>query len=203
VFCARIGDYPLPEFRYVPLTADLAPQNDAEGPAVVRDVLTCLDHADPGAEMVPAVMSDQLRDAALDAWQVALTDIDEQWMLRTDPRNIEPSVPAVMRKAAQMVRNHGKALGDRQPDVVLRLQQRFDQRIQRQVRQIMRDYENHPVEGAVALGRAVDDLRLPRPEPMQPLPPIERDRDIHLVCWVAVVPVESSDPRGQGLPARR
>ena len=188
VFCARIGDHPLPEFRYVPLSHDLTPQIDEAGPVVVSDVLACLDHADPVSETVPAVMSDQLRDAALDAWQVALTDIDEQWTLRTDPRNVEPSVPAVMRRAAQMVRDHGKALGDRQPDVVLRLQQRFDQRVQRQVRQILRDHENHPVEGATALGRAVDDLRLPRPEPVQPLPPIERDRDIHLVCWVAIVP---------------
>lgn len=25
-------------------------------------------------------------------------------------------------------------------------------------------------------------------QPVQPLPPIKRHRDIHLVCWVAVVP---------------
>lgn len=188
VFCARIGDHPQPELRYVPLTSDLRPQQEGGASVVVRDVLACLDHADPRLDSVPATMSDGLRDAALDAWQVALTDIDDQWMLRTDPRNVEPSVPAVMRRAAQMVRDHGKALGDRQPDVIARLQQRVDQRVQRQVRQIVRDFENHAAEGAVALGVAVDDLRLPRPEPVQPLPPIERDRDIHLVCWVAIVP---------------
>ncbi|HZI97208.1 MAG TPA: helicase-related protein, partial [Actinomycetales bacterium] len=193
VFCARIGDHPLPEFRYVPLTPDLETQTDSVGPVVVRDVLACLDHADPVDETKAAVMSDELRAAALNAWQVAMTDIDEQWMLRTDPRNIEPSVPAVMRRAARLVREHGQALGDRQPDVVLRLQQRFDQRVQREVRQILREHERHPVDGAIALGRAVDDLRLPRPEPVQPLPPIERDRDIHLVCWMLITAAKTED----------
>ncbi len=188
VFCARVGDHPAPEFRYVPLTADLTPQMVAGRPVVVRDVLACLDHADPVADTARASLSDALRDAVFDAWQVALDDIDEDWAFRGDPRNIEPEVPPVMLRAAALVREHGLALADRQDDVVLRLGQRVEPRIQSEVRGILREHMRHPVEAALALARAVDDLRLPVPTPVAPLPPIDRDRDVHLVTWVSIAP---------------
>src|SRR5207245_966281 len=76
-------------------------------PIVIDDTLACLDRARPPEEW------DTLRDldedtyrAAFEAWTIANDHIVERWNHLADPANLAPSVPAVMRRAAQEVRDH-------------------------------------------------------------------------------------------------
>jgi hypothetical protein len=57
-------------------------------------------------------------DAAFDAREVARRHISEEWQYRTDPRNLTPPVPAVRRRAADLVRRAGAVVGDAHDDLV-------------------------------------------------------------------------------------
>jgi hypothetical protein len=66
VFCARVGDHEKPIYRYLPLTGDLTTRTTqtATGedvPYVVRETLSCLSHADPGADTTPALLTGSTR----------------------------------------------------------------------------------------------------------------------------------------------
>lgn len=66
MFCARVGDHEKPIYRYLPLTGDLTTRTTqtATGedvPYVVRETLSCLSHADPGADTTPALLTGSTR----------------------------------------------------------------------------------------------------------------------------------------------
>jgi hypothetical protein len=102
-----------------------------------------------------------------------------------DPANLQPSVPKVMRDAAELVRQHGSHLGKAQDDLVERLQAPYSPRILRAVREGLaqpgssRQRIDHLAELADRLGL----VRQPAPEP---LPAIEED-DIRVMCWIAII----------------
>jgi hypothetical protein len=65
VFCARVGDHPEPQFRFVPLD---------RGAEVVGDTLSCLAAASSTADS-PRVLDAAMHEAAYDAWARARGDI--------------------------------------------------------------------------------------------------------------------------------
>ena len=184
VFCARVGDSRDPQYRYVNMA-------DAEVPVVVADVLSCLRHAYSTAH-TERVLDDDTHAQAYDAWAVAKESIFDSWLFATDPRNLEPEIPKVMRDAAELVRTHPPA-GVDQADVDRlydTLNSPYAERVRRQIREAI----NHSETAAEQVAGILDVVRrlsLTRPETPEPLPIIEED-DIHLVCWMAIVPASGT-----------
>jgi hypothetical protein len=197
VFCARIADHPTPWFRYVPLTVDYhVERDDTDQPVVIDDTLTCLSHANPVDPTAPSIfVGDQHQDlsqAAFGAWAAAKAHIHAGWMFNADPANIVRPVPRVMRDAATLVRTKGAFLGDRQDDLVERLEARYALRVQRAVRDVLTQGhigERVKITQLVSLADQLGLIQQPAPEP---LPPITPD-DIHLICWTAIAVGGSAD----------
>jgi hypothetical protein len=186
VFCARIADHPKPWFRYVPLDAGLRPVVAEDGsPIVVDDTLTCLSWADPTAAGGPSVSSvfesgvaaAASYEAAFDAWAVARRHIQEAWMFNADPANLSRPVPRVMRDAAALVRSAGAFLGDRQDDLVGRLEAPYASRILREIRSVLTSTGLSDRAQVAALLEAADRLGLvvqPAPQPRDRCPSSRR-----------------------------
>jgi hypothetical protein len=132
-------------------------------------------------------------DAAFDAWAVAKAHIHDAWMFNADPANLTRPVPRVMRDAADLIRAHGAQLGDRQDDLIARLEAPYAARIQRAIRDLLNDGTLTDRDKASQLLTLADHLGLVRQPTPQPLPAIDSD-DIHLVCWTVILP-------GIGVPA--
>lgn len=182
VFCARVGDHPQVQFRYIAVADD-------GNRSVVSETLACLAIAQPlaGAD-TERFMTDELLTAAFDAWALAKDDIDERWREASDPRALAPEVPRVMRDAVEIIRAHKPPeLTQEQADTLVdALEQAFPERIQRLFRRALRASDD-PIEQARAIAATVAELGLQPAPPPVPLPAITTD-DVHLVCWLAVVP---------------
>jgi hypothetical protein len=115
-------------------------------------------------------------------------------MWATDPRNLQPEVPKVMRDAAELVRTNpppaiDQAAVDRLYDT---LNAPYAERVRKQVRAVL-NAPSPAAEKVAALVEVVERLALtPPPEP-KPLPLID-EADINLVCWMAIVPTEDRPP---------
>ncbi len=201
VFCARIGDHPKAWFRYVPVTDDLAvrtlpadeTRNLPERPEVIDDTLAALAAADPRTDTTQAHLPQETYDAAFDAWAAARDHILTAWTHQTDPANLAPSIPKVMRDAAGHVDAHGGFLGEAQDNLAARLKAPYPNRVQRQIRDILVGRDATDQGKVEALYDIVNRLGLTPPPPVQPLPPITAD-DIHLVCWTAITPAAKEGP---------
>jgi hypothetical protein len=180
VFCARVGDSSELQFRYVTL-------DDQERPIILGDVLSCLRHAESATD-TERVLNEATHAMAYVAWAAARQNILESWMWATDPRNLAPEVPRVMREAAELIRKFpppgiDQSAADRLYDV---LNAPYAERVRRQVREVLQS-EDSPEERSSTLADLVERLALTPPTLPAPLPIIEED-DIHLVCWMAIVP---------------
>lgn len=182
VFCARVGDSPDPQFRYVNMA-------DPDAPVVVSDVLACLKHAyaTVGTERV---LTDDAHAMAYQAWEHAKASIYESWLWSTDPRNLQPEVPKVMRDAAELVRTNppedmDQAAVDRLYDT---LNAPYAERVRRQVRAVLNSTDS-PAGKVLALADVVERLALTPPPDPKPLPIIE-ESDIHLICWLTITAAE-------------
>ncbi len=182
VFCARVGDHPRVQFRYVDIT-------DPSSPEVIDDTLACLANArPPDGFATPRVLDDKAHMAAFDAWKVAKAHIVAQWNFAADPANLTPSVPKTMHDAAQLVRdNPPEEMTIQEQDwLISSLQAPYPERVQNRVRRILAG-DQAPVEKVRSLAElAAEEGMRPLPDP-EPLPEITEE-DVHLVCWLSVVP---------------
>jgi hypothetical protein len=184
VFCAKVGDHPDAVFRYVQLP-------DGEDPIVVPDTLAALTHAqaDPDTHRV---LDEETLQGAYGAWSLARADIHRQWMVASDPRNLQPEIPKVMRDAADTVRANPVGWDVAKVDLLVgTLESPYSERVRKEVRDALRT-SGSPVEQAMALEEAVARLGLRPPEPPEPLPVIDPD-DVNLVCWQAIVPTPTTE----------
>jgi hypothetical protein len=189
VFCARVADRKQPQFRYVVSPAD-------REPVVITDTLACLTHARPDqGPDAPRILAEETLELAFNAWDRAQRNIVSSWNEASDPRALAPEVPKAMRDAAALVRSTAPPgwTQERADALVEKLEENYPERIQRQVRDAMRSSEVAS-EQAGAIAAKVEELGLePSPAP-EPLPPITAD-DVHLVCWLAIVPSTSGDSK--------
>jgi hypothetical protein len=194
VFCARIGEHPIPWFRFVAADAttwlpldrkDLI--SDEIIPWIEADTLTCLIAADPKHDDTARELSDEAAVGAFGAWERAQADIYDSWTLLTDPANLEPKVAKALRDAIQLVWDHGGHLGVDQEDLAARLGGSWDNSVVTEVRHIIRNEELSYVQRITALREYVTEIGLPIPEKPKPLAAVRRD-DIRVVCWMAVTP---------------
>ena len=182
VFCARVGDRPEPQFRYVACPPD-------EDPVVVGDTLVSLTHARPDeGPDTPRVLSEDTLELAFTAWAHAQADVVERWNQASDRRTLAPEVPKPMRDAAALIRSTPPPgwTQDQADTLVEKLEEAYPERIQRQIRDALRSSDSSS-EQAGAVAAAVEQLGLEPSPPPEPLPPITAE-DVHLVCWVGIVP---------------
>ena len=180
VFCARVGDHPSPQFRYVSF-------ENPEEPEILGDTLTSLFHAEARPD-TERVLSEETHARAYDAWELAREHIYSEWLKATDPMNLLPKVPKTMRDAADLLRRYPPS--DVPQTEIERLVEAIEApyaaRIQKVIRDAMRD-EEQPARQAVAVARAAKELGLEPSQPPEVLPVIGPE-DVHLVCWLAIVP---------------
>jgi hypothetical protein len=180
VFCARVGDHPLVQYRFVSL--------DGPAPVIVGDTLTALARARADATTV-RVLPEDVRQAAYVAWTVARRDIFDSWKRGEDPRNLQPPVPKAMRDAAALLRRTPPPAGmsqDAVDEAIDAIEAPYGARILRMFRDVLANGQSD-LERAATVLALVRELGLrpaPAPEPL----PVIADDDIHLVCWMALVP---------------
>jgi len=179
VFCARVADHPVPQYRYVAY-------EESQEPEIIADTLTCLFQAEATPE-TERVLDEQTHERAYDAWARARQDIFEQWQKATDPRHLQPKVPKTMREAAQLLRAHPprNLTQEEVEHLIDALEAPYGARIEKIIREAMRA-EAQPARQAEAVAAKAQELGLEPPEPVSALPVIEPD-DVHLVCWTAIV----------------
>jgi Helicase conserved C-terminal domain len=180
VFCARIGDHERVQFRYVDV-------RDPSVPAIVADTLACLAQAlcPDGTERV---LDEDTYSGAFPAWDIARNDIVIEWNRASDPANLVTPVPAIMHRAADLVRAHKPSdmAIDEADWLIDTLQAPYPERVQREIRRIVvSDYPD--VEKVRSLHRLAGELGLAPSPPPEPLPEIS-ENDVHLVCWLAISP---------------
>jgi superfamily II DNA or RNA helicase len=184
VFCARVGNHVDPQFRYVSVASP-------DEPTVTPDVLTCLRAAtsNPATERQ---LDDETYQTAFGAWALAKSDILETWTRFTDIRNLQPEIPRAMRDAVALIEACPPPGLDQQQVEELHdaLNAPYPERILRQVREALSLDTNE--EKATALAALRTRLALTAPPDPQPLPTIDAG-DVHLVCWMAVVPISETD----------
>jgi hypothetical protein len=186
VFCARIGHHQKPWFRFV--AADPAtwqPMLDADGlPVIIADTLTALVVADPGGEATEAHLPNGSMTGVYSAWEFAQEDIFNTWTWMTDAKNLRPDVPLALREAAILVAEHGDFLGAEQNALLQKLNAKWDKEIVDSVRLIVRSDDSNT--GKLRnLSEYVQSQGLKAPEPVKPLPVVQRD-EVRVVCWMAV-----------------
>lgn len=186
VFCARIGDHPRPQYRWVPLTVE---GTDIDAEYMTDDTLTCLGKA-VCTQDTARVLPDSITELAYDAWETARLDILDRWLEGADPRRMQPAIPKPMRDAADLLRSHAsKDLPyDRLHTLLDAVETPYDTRTQGMMRQALDEHENER-DRVDAVIRLVDELGLQPPPPVEPLPEID-EQDINLVTWMALVPSE-------------
>ena len=127
---------------------------------------------------------------------MARDDIVARWNEASDPRALAPQVPKAMRDAAELIRDQAPSgWTQEQSDALLnKLEDAYPARIQREIRGAMRSSKD-PVEQANAIAERVHLLGLEPSPPPKPLPPI-LDDDVHLICWLAIVPDTNNQRAG-------
>lgn len=188
VFCARVADHPRPKFAFVSY-------GDPSAPTVSENELTCLAAAHSTAD-TERHLSPEMHGLAYEAWAAARSRLYQSWLESTDPRNLQPRVPKAMREAiALLTTNPPPEQPQAEIERTIRsLQGAYGPRDQRTIREAMRASDS-PVEAAEAVITAVRELRLEPPRPPEPLPVIAED-DVHVVCWMAIVPEDEPDFQG-------
>ncbi len=184
VFCIRVADWKKPLFRYV---------GPGDGGSPVADTLACLDRARPPAGFgTSRVLDDDTHRQAFEAWERARTDVVVRWNHLADKANLEPRIPPILSRAAQIIRSHAPSTStqaeiDRAVDS---LQAPYSPRTIRAFRGALKSARD-PTEQARRVLEIIQDLGLEPYEPPKPLPEITTD-DVHLVCWMAIVPASEA-----------
>jgi hypothetical protein len=99
-----------------------------------------------------------------------------------------------MNRAADLVRHHvpQRMTREEADRLVDALQAPYPERVVRQFRRALAASDD-AVEQVNDIARLVAELGLEPAPPPVPLPEIEED-DVHLVCWLAIVPAIDSHP---------
>jgi len=171
-FCAKVGGRVF--YRFVLL----------EGSKIIRDTLGCLKIISC-TEGTPRHLPRQLAESAYGAWNTARKDIFEEWMLATDPANLQPKIRPALRAAADQLRKFPppKITQGDIDNAVESLEAPWGVRIEKVIREAMESSS-----GIAASEAIIEKVRLLGLQPYKapaPLPPIEEE-DIELVCWMGV-----------------
>ena len=180
VFCVRVGNWPQPLFRYIETT---------EEPTIVAETLACLDRARPTAGFdTPRILDGDTHRGAFDAWNIARDDTVDRWNFLADKANLEPNIPATLRRAGDLLRKHPPPdlTQDKLDETIDSIIAPYTTRTTRLTRAAMATSPD-PAKQVQNILQVVRDLGLQPYTPPKPLPEISAD-DVHLVCWLALEP---------------
>ena len=191
-FCARIGDEVF--MRFVPRGWEYMKPDGDEDDVLVKDTLTCLKRIECTAE-TERILPQGIRDRVYDAWRRAREDIYSQWQEQTDPLNVQPDIRKLFREVGEHLRNHwpDDMTQDKLQTTVASVEAPWPRRYERELREVYEDETLSPVETSRELVEKVEDLGLQPYEAPDPLPELEEEDEVKLVCWMAVTSVENSE----------
>ncbi len=201
VFCARVGDHPRPQFRFVatdrsgdhPITDETKPplrtDHAVGGPdhTITDETLACLDAARPADGFdTPRQLDDASVAGAFEAWTVAQADIVKKWNYLADKANLEPTVPPRLRRAAELLEQHPPpGLDHKDLERALdTIRAPYPERTIRTIQSAMSSADD-PAEQVQNILGVIKNLGLQPYEAPQPLPEIAT-QDVHLVVWLAL-----------------
>lgn len=193
-FCARIGDELY--LRFVPVADG---EDDVE--EMIRETLACLKRieCDPDTQRH---LPQEAMNGVYDAWEEAREDVFRQWQHQTDPRNVQPDVPRILREVGDHIAQHPPSDVEQSvaQDTRDAIEAPLSRREQREFREIYEDDDLGPIEKSNLFVDKVDELGLEPFEPPGAKPQI-REEDIHLICWMVITP-EADDADWGGLSAQ-
>ena len=190
VFCIRIGDQPIPQFRFV--------EADEQGVNVRHtDTLECLFLSKPPngrdtpplPENSPALPQDLGENHIVyEAWEAACRDVLESWNRASDKAEVEPKIEKVLSDCADLLNQHPPAGQDQATlkNAIDSIKAPLSPRHTRQFRKLYKEHKDTPKECAKQILEEIASLGLKPYQPPSPNPEITKS-DIHLICWLAII----------------
>lgn len=182
VFCATVGGRVY--LRFVP-------QNSTD--PVESEVGACLRMIEC-ADTTPRRLDPEMALGAYGAWARACAHVFDSWMFETDPANLQPKVRPLNREVAAFLReyppvNFEQSRIDRCLDAI---EAPWSLREEKVLRNLWEQVFSSRSEKTAAVIDLVERIGVEPFRAPTPLPPIG-ESDIHLICWMAIVP--DSDAR--------
>ena len=186
-FCASVGERTYLRFVPADQTWSLTPE------PVVRETATCLRLIECEQE-TPTWFPELLQDRVYDFWDAARHDIRDDWMLQTDPANLQPRVRPLNLRVAEFIRNHAPLdiAQERLHRALDILESPWPRREEVMLRGWFDETDRSPASARVLIDKILE-TGLEPVAPPDPLPPIELD-DIDLICWMGIDPAGSETP---------
>ena len=179
-FCACVGERTY--LRFVPADDTWTVLGDP-----IRETGTCLRLIECEQE-TPVWFPSFLQDRVYDFWEAARNDIRDDWMLQTDPVNLQPRVRPLNLRVAEFIRDHAPAeiAQERLHKALDVLESPWPRREEVMLRGWFEESGPEPA----SVRTLIDNILQTGLEPVtppDPLPPIELD-DIDLICWMGIDP---------------
>ncbi len=178
-FCASVGDRTY--LRFVPADETWS----VSGESVVRETGTCLRLIECEQETAPW-FPEFLQDRVYDFWDAARHDIRDDWMLQTDPANLQPRVRPLNLRVAEFLRDHAplEIAQERLHRALDVLESPWPRREEVMLRGWFDETDRNPASARALIDKILE-TGLEPVAPPDPLPPIELD-DIDLICWMGI-----------------
>lgn len=181
-FCARVGEELF--MRFIPLDADVEGDDDP----LIRDTLPCLKRIEC-RRTTTRVLPDDARDGVYAAWETARKDIYRDWQYRTDPRNVQPDIPRILREVGTHLEEHWPS--DETQDLLETTKESVQQPLTRRETREFRAIYDDDTYGAIEKSRKfiekVEELGLEPFEAPGALPQID-ENEVKLICWMVISP---------------
>lgn len=190
VFCIRIGDQQIPQFRFV--------EADEQGVNVRHtDTLECLFLAKPpnGKDTPPLPENSPILPQDLgenhivyEAWEAACQDVLESWNRASDKAEVEPKIEKVLSDCADLLNQHPPKGQDQTTlqNAIDSIKAPLSPRHTREFRKLYKNHKDTPKECAKQILNEITQMGLKPYKPPSPNPEIA-NTDIHLICWLAIV----------------
>ncbi len=174
LFCATVGERIY--LRFVP--------RELDGP-LVSELGTCLRLLEC-TEATPRVLSEEMAQAAYEAWARARQSIFEAWTFETDPANLQPRIRKLNRDVAAFLRANAPADVDQQRfhRCLDAIESPWPRREENLLRIAWEKESPTSAERARHLIEEVERIGAEPFQPPEPLPPIGMD-EVHLITWMA------------------
>ena len=186
-FCAVVGrdsKFEQTYLRFVAGTDDWCPENNDN--SIERELGTCLRLIECKDD-TPVWYPEGLRERAHDFWEVARKDILNDWMRKTDPANLQPTVRPLNHRVAAFIRgNIPPGISENSLNRALDiLESPWPRRDEVNLRGWFNSGEHAGSMRAKFLIDQILDTGLEPVLPPKPLPLISPE-DIELLCWMGI-----------------
>lgn len=144
---------------------------------IIKEKLTCMKRIEC-TDDTDRAFPDTMREGVYDAWETARSDIHAQWQEKTDPLNVQPSIPKLFREVGQHLRDNWPAdlTQDKLYETVESVEAKWPRRIEREVRNVYEDESLTPMEKTRQIVDKVESFGLTPQDIPDPNPQSTRTR---------------------------